>query len=281
MSTVRISAVLVLIGTIGLASDNCSAAKEKERPRRVLFLTKSSGFEHSAVHREGDRLSYSEQVVTELGARYGFDVVCTKDANLVNAENLKNYDTVMFYTTGDLTKQGDKDKGVPMTEKNRQELLDWIRAGGGFFGSHTVTDTFHDWTPFIEMTGGEFASHGEQQYATLKVVDPKFPAVVGMPIEFKFIDEYYVNKNVNLGKSMRVLIMLETEGMKGDMYKIPAYPITWCSNYGKGRVFISALGHREDVWDMPMFQGMVVKALKWTFGDVPGDASPNFQDLIK
>jgi len=281
MTTTRILTILISVGIVGLALDSGYAAKENKRARRLLFLTKSSGFEHSVIHRDGDRLSHAERIMMNLGALNGFEVVCTKDASLINAENLKNYDTVMFYTTGDLTQPGDRDKGATMTEKNRQELLDWIGAGGGFFGSHTVTDTFHNWRPFQEMSGGEFASHGEQQFTTLRVVDPKFPAMVGMPVEFKFIDEYYVNKNVNLAKSMCVLIMLETAGMKGGMYQIPAYPITWCSNYGKGRVFISALGHREDVWEMPMFQGMIVKALEWTFGDVPGDASPNYEQFIK
>lgn len=281
MRTIRILAVLLTIGVIGLSFDCAFAAKGEKGARRLLFLTKSSGFEHSVIHREGDRLSHTERIMVELGTIHGFEVVCTKDASLINAENLKKFDTVMFYTTGDLTTPGDRDKGAPMTEKNRQELLDWVRAGGGFFGSHTVTDTFRDWRPFKEMSGGEFATHGAQQYTTLRVVDPKFPAMVGMPIEFKFVDEYYVNRNVNLAKNMRVLIMLDTEGMKGDMYRIPPYPITWCSNYGKGRVFVSALGHREDVWEMPMFQGMVVKALEWTFGDVPGDASPNYQEFIK
>src|SRR3989441_11246394 len=27
------------------------------------------------------------------------------------------------------------------------------------------------------------------------------------------------------------------------------YPIAWCKEYGKGRVFYTSLGHREDVWD--------------------------------
>jgi len=35
------------------------------------------------------------------------------------------------------------------------------------------------------------------------------------------------------------------------------------------------------VWEMPMFQGMIVKALNWTFGDVPGDAAPNYAEFLK
>ncbi|MFH1743561.1 MAG: ThuA domain-containing protein [bacterium] len=275
----RKTQILALLVTIGVLQMTLCVNAEAQS-RRLLVLTKSSGFEHDVIKREGDRLSLVETVMMNLGARNGFEVVCTKDASLINAENLKNFDSVFFYTTADLTQEG-TDKFPPMTEKNRDELLDWIRAGGGFFGSHTVTDTFHGCIPFEEMMGGEFDTHGKQQYTTLKVVDPTFPAMVGLPIEFKMIDEYYINKNVNLLGNMRVLLLLDTKGMEGDKYQIPPYPITWCSNYGKGRVFISSLGHREDVWEAPMFQGMVVKALGWTFGDVPGDASPNYDEAIK
>jgi type 1 glutamine amidotransferase len=39
-------------------------------------------------------------------------------------------------------------------------------------------------------------------------------------------------------------MMLETAGMKGEMYQRPSYPITWCRTYGKGRVFYTGMGHR-------------------------------------
>ncbi len=278
MKTTRMCAILLTAAALGSAIDPCFAAKAE---RRVLFLTKSSGFQHSVIAREGDRLGHAEQIMVEIGALNGFRVVCTKDASMINAKNLQNFDTVMMYTTGDLTKPGESDQGQPMTEQGKQDLLEWIKAGGGFLGSHTVTDTFHGDKEFMAMMGGEFATHGKQQFTELQVVDSQFPAMVGLPIKLTMIDEWYVNKNVNLGKNMHVLLMLQTEGMEGDKYDIPPYPITWCSNYGDGRVFCSALGHREDVWESPMFQGMIIKALEWTCGDVPGDASPNYKKYIK
>jgi len=27
------------------------------------------------------------------------------------------------------------------------------------------------------------------------------------------------------------------------------YPVSWCKNFGGGKVFYTSLGHREDVWD--------------------------------
>ena len=250
------------------------------RARRLLVLTKSSGWQHEVIAREGDRLSYMENVMMQLGARNGFEVTCTKDAGLINAKNLKNYDTVMFFTTGELNQTG-TDGHPAMEDRARAALLRWIKNGGGFFGAHTATDTFHTYRPYLKMAGGEFKTHGAQQYGTVNVVDPSFPGMAGIPVQFRIWDEWYVNEKVNLGKDMHVLMTLDTAGMDGDCYDGPPYPITWASHYGQGRVFMCPLGHGENVWDMPMFQGLVVRALDWTFGDIPGDASPNFERILK
>lgn len=250
-----------------------------QRKRRVLLLTKSSGFQHDVIAREGDRLAYAERTVTCLGATHGFEVTCTKDASLITPQNLKNYDTVMFFTTGELNEAGE-DGHPPMSDRNRRDLLNWVKNGGGFYGAHTATDTFHTYKPYIKLVGGEFKTHGAQQFGTVKVVDPKFPAVAGLPVEFRIWEEWYFNANVNLNKDMHVLAVLETEGMEGECYECPPYPILWASQYGRGRVFMNPLGHGENVWDMPMFQGLVAAGLEWTFGDLPGNAKPNYDRII-
>ncbi len=38
------------------------------------------------------------------------------------------------------------------------------------------------------------------------------------------------------------------------------YPIAWLQNYGDGRVFYNAMGHREDVWQTQL----VCYYLIWT-----------------
>ena len=278
-TTAMFAAACVL--AVGLCGD--VFAQSADRTRRVLFLSKSQGFEHSTIKRDGDRLGHTQSVMTEVFARHGISMVCTKDGSTITAENLKNFDTVMFYTSGD-PRQESKDGGDAMSEEGLAALFDWIRAGGGFIGLHAATDTLREETAteYTKLIGGSFKGHGAQELATLKVVDPKFPAMVGLPVEFRMIDEWYLHGQVNAAKDMHVLIMLDTKSMEQEMYNsIDPVPITWCNNYGKGRVFVIALGHREDVWEMPLVQGMMLKAIDWTCGDVPGDASPNYKDHIK
>jgi hypothetical protein len=44
--------------------------------------------------------------------------------------------------------------------------------------------------------------------------------------------------------------------------------------YGKGRVFYSALGHREVSWDRPEVQEMYTEAIKWAMRLVDADVTP-------
>ena len=65
--------------------------------------------------------------------------------------------------------------------------------------------------------------------------------------------------------------------MKGgnECYHRPNFPETWARMHGKGRVFYTSMGHREDVWENPMYQGLLLGALNWATGQVDADIKPN------
>jgi type 1 glutamine amidotransferase len=120
---------------------------------RVLMLTQSKGFTHGSVNRQGRELAASEIAMIQLGQTTGlFTVDCTQDAESdMTPENLRNYDIVMFYTTGDL----------PISEPNREYFLnEWLKQKGhGFIGFHSATDTYHNYKPYWDMVGGTFNGH--------------------------------------------------------------------------------------------------------------------------
>jgi len=41
------------------------------------------------------------------------------------------------------------------------------------------------------------------------------------------------------------------------------YALAWCRDWGEGRVFYSALGHREEVWKDPRFQEFLLGGIAW------------------
>lgn len=256
------------------------AAEEKN----ILFFTKSSGFQHSVIKRDGDQLSHAEKILTEIGKKNGFNVVCSKDGGMFESDRIGNFDAFVFETTGNLLVPG-TDKQPPMTEQGLQNFLDAIKAGKGFVGFHCATDTFGDHRkmgasdPYIQMIGGHFSGHDAQQVATIGIADRSFPGAkaFGSGPSFQLNDEWYGQKY--LADDLHVIYVLETAGMKGRNYERPNFPQTWARMHGKGRVFYNSMGHREDVWSNPKFQELAIAGLTWATGGTDADVAPNVEKV--
>jgi type 1 glutamine amidotransferase len=258
------------------------AADDRNRKkRRILFFSKSSGFEHDAVKRHGPNLSLAESTLRKIGERDGFDVVGAKDGRVFDA-GLAQYDAFFFFTTGDLTRPG-TDGTPPMSPRGKKALLAAIRGGKGFIGVHSASDTFHSQGKafeaqqntdlYIAMLGGEFISHGSQQEARVKIVDETFPGLGGMGEGFTTTEEWYSLKN--FAKDVHVVLVLDTEGMQDSEYRRPPFPLAWARIEGLGRVYYNAMGHREDVWTSKRFQEMLAGAVAWTTGAAEAQLTAN------
>jgi type 1 glutamine amidotransferase len=67
--------------------------------------------------------------------------------------------------------------------------------------------------------------------------------------------------------------------MKNNMYQRPPYPATWARMHGKGRVFYTSMGHREDIWTNPVFQEVLTGGINWAVGNVKADVKPNIDKV--
>jgi type 1 glutamine amidotransferase len=268
-------------GLLGAGSVGRALAADKRPPKKVLFFTKSAEFQHSVIAREGDKLGLAERILTEVGKEHGFEVLASKDGRLFDPDKIGEWDAFAFETTGDLTQAG-TDKTPPMSPDGKKAFLDAIRNGKGFIGMHCATDTFHSpadrLDPYIEMIGGEFIIHGEQQKARIDVADPAFPGVKPFGSSFEILDEWYALKN--FPDDLHVILVQNTDKMEktrgaNKSYDRPNFPETWARMHGKGRVFYTSMGHREDVWENPMYQGLLIGALSWVTGKVEASVEPN------
>ena len=107
---------------------------------------------------------------------------------------------------------------------------------------------------------------------TFPAIDPKFPGAAAFD-NASFVEEWYSLKN--FAPDLRVILAEDNTGMEGDMYQRPPFPQTWARMHGKGRVFYTSMGHREDVWEKPEFQALVVGAMKWSSRQIDADVTPN------
>ena len=268
-----------------------TAVTASAAPKKILFFTKSSGFEHSVISWKNGQPSFAEKVLLELGQKNGWEFTFSKDGSKFSPEYLAQFDAVFFYTTGDLCSEG-TDKQPPMTPAGKQALFDYVRAGKGFIGTHAADDTFHTANeskkgpdrylnhgeqadPYVRFIGGEFIIHGAQQVATNTVTDPSFPGFEKVGPSFAFNEEWYSLKD--FAPDVHVLTVIDAPHMKGAMYQRPPYPTTWARQEGSGRVWYTAMGHREDIWTNPVFQEILVGGIKWALGEAPADVTPNIQ----
>ena len=127
------------------------------------------------------------------------------------------------------------------------------------------------------MIGAEFIKHGAQQKAPMRVADPKFPGLNNAGASFELHEEWYSLKD--FAKNLHVILVQETGGMTGNEYKRPPFPATWARMHGKGRVFYTSMGHREDVWTNPLFQEILFGGISWAVGNVNADVTPNLEKV--
>ena len=87
--------------------------------RRVLYVTTTAGYRH------GDAIDASVEVFEQLAKASGvLEIVHTEDVSLITAENLRNFDAVYFFTSGEL----------PLSVARREIATNWIRLYRVFYG---------------------------------------------------------------------------------------------------------------------------------------------------
>lgn len=277
-----------------LAQANSGAKK------KVLFFTRSQGFPHSVVTRKSpEELAFAEKIFKDIATAAGYDVTVSKDGTLFNPDVIGQWDAFAFYTTGDLTKppgtQYKSDQTPAMTPEGKDAFLKAIANGKGFLGMHSATDTFASTKkdemlrpvevpayvdPYIAMLGGEFVSHGQQQKATIRVTDASFTGLADLK-DYEMNEEWY--GLYNLDPNMHVILIQDTttmvlpNGQTEKQYQRDPYPETWARMHGKGRVFYTSMGHREDVWTNPMYQKILLASLAWITGGVDAQVPPNME----
>ncbi|MBM3783649.1 MAG: ThuA domain-containing protein [Acidobacteria bacterium] len=236
----------------------CLMAQPPAR-KKILAIGQAKGFQH-------DSTSDGLATIWKLGKESGlWDTFIRTDTQLItkkvlggNAKNLDHFDAVFFYTSGELD----------LDSEQKQALLDFVsKDGKGFFAAHSGVDTLYTWPEYGEMVGGYFDLHPWNQVkARIVNEQPSHPATQHFPKDFFLFDEIYQLKNYSRDR-VRVLLKLDTASVDMTNKNIRRtdgdFAISWVRNYGKGRVFVSTLGHRSEIWEHPQVQKMWLEAAKW------------------
>ena len=254
---IRVAQSFQSICILFLVVGTASAALEAAESKNLLVVTVTKGFRHSSIPT-------AEAVLGSLAERHGslsVEYARTDEeiAERMTPESLRAFDGVVFAnTTGEL----------PIPDKSA--FMDWIKSGKGFVGMHSASDTFHQFRPYIEMIGGEFLTHGPQVEVDVVNEDADHVACQHYGSHFKIYDEIYVQKSFHRDRVHGLLTLHNHPNSKvpGD------YPIAWTKTYGKGKVFYTSLGHREDVWTNSDYQKHIMGGILWSLGLEEGEGAP-------
>ena len=292
MMNLALSTGLIVSGlTLGAISVPQAA---QAAPKKVLVVTTTTGFRHSSIPTAekiiGQLASESRAFTVEYARvepndpefkgpdgkpdKAKVNEAITKVlAEKMSAAALKTYDAVIFAnTTGDL----------PLPDKDA--FIEWIKSGKGFVGMHSAADTYHGFPGYADMLGAEFKTHAAQLQVQPINQDPECPACAHLGKDWKVYDEIYQMQKFDPAK-VHGLLTLDKKPDPKD--RSPGeYPIAWCKEYGKGRVFYTSLGHREDVWDpdwkerrnpkevAEAYQKHILVGLRWALGLEQMNAKP-------
>jgi uncharacterized protein len=257
-----------LVMIVGLAVVTAGFAQEKKR--RLLVIGQSKGYQHDSISTAMATLYNLGKTSHQWDTFFRTDCAAiTKKPLPWGAKNLDAFDAVAFFTDGDLD----------MDDSQKADLLSFIHDDGkGFIGIHSAAITFLHWPRYGEMLGGYFDGHPWGEFkAPLVVEDATFPGMMHLATNLTLQDEIYQIKDFSRDH-VRVLMRLDAGKVdlsrKGVHRKDKDFAVIWARNYGKGRVLYNGLGHRDDVWERSDIQKMWLDMVRWSMGDLPGDATP-------
>ncbi|MBW1881614.1 MAG: DUF1080 domain-containing protein [Deltaproteobacteria bacterium] len=255
-------AILFPLAALTATMSGCGADETTSDPH-LLLVTQSVSFTHAAVDRT-EGTSLAERVFDELQPEGRFTVETVPDVGMFTEERLSTSQVVVFFTQGNL----------PLSASSYDALDSWIRAGGGFLGIHSATDTLTEHAQYPRLVGGIFDGHPwtSDTTVTLKVQDEAHPAMKGFPKSYALKEEIYRHKSFD-SQGVRVLLSLDME--KTDPKEPLHVPVAWCKEVGQGRLLYTSLGHRRDVWDSRVYKDHLLGAIDWLAGRTPADATPN------
>ena len=233
-------------GLVPVARAPDTAPSGRAAPR-VLVFSRTLGYRH-------DSIPDGVAAIEALGRQHGFAVDATEDAGRFTAGNLAGYRAVVFLsTTGDVLLGGQRDA-----------LQGFIRAGGGFAGVHSATDTLYDWPWYGGLLGAYFARHPAIQPATVRVADPTHPSTRGLPDPWSRTDEWY-DFRADPRPAVHVLLTVDETTYRGGGMGA-GHPVAWYHEYDGGRAWYTALGHLREAYADPAFRSHLLGGIAYAAG---------------
>jgi len=190
---------------------------------------------------------------TPLLQAAGFEVQATYDMDELLVLSHRGYDLLVSYTDFGQYRDGRPSVGAAfLTDAQTQALADWVRAGGRILGVHGATVRGTQPNPLLKaLLGARFIEHPAQHSFMVYPLLPEHPITEGVGA-FAVKDELYIQE---FESGLDVHMVAIDRGQ--------AYPMVWTRREGAGRVAYIAMGHNDQVWNLPPFTQLLTQAVSW------------------
>ena len=254
------------------------------KKHKILVFSLATGYKHWVI-------PHTAAMLKIIGEKSGaFTVVETTQIIMFEADVLKEFDAIVLNNTCPrgprrnifLDVLGDGAEHEKIAARLEQNILDFVKKGGGLIVLHGGITMQNNSPEFSKMIGGSFDFHPSLQPVSLTPVDPKHPllkAFNGKP--FVHADEPYVFKNDYINKNFHPLLVMNTKELKyGKNQKKKEKVLSdiryvaWIKKYGKGRIFFSSPSHEGHSFERPELLQFILDGTQYALGDLTCDDSP-------
>ncbi|MBL7184876.1 MAG: ThuA domain-containing protein [Phycisphaerae bacterium] len=236
--------VLALVLVCVMVPVFCGTVDGAQKPTKinVLLITGAD----VGVHPWREMSETTREILVNTGR---FEVkVCEDPHILESATALDAYDVIAFliYTPSMIPAQA------------QENLLNYVKAGKGFFVQHLASASFPKWEEFGKLCGRKWvmrtSGHGPRSVFKSNIVNTEHPVTKGLS-DFDTDDELYAKLQGD-GK-INVLVSAESDWSNN------TEPLVFTSGYGKGRVIYNAYGHDRKALMTPNVQKLIARGVEW------------------
>jgi type 1 glutamine amidotransferase len=235
-----------------------SANAESQKPSFKVLVVASADPDHDPM------IIKSKGFLEKIAAENNFEVVVSRDATLINDENLSNYQVFVQLHLAPFD----------MTQSQQMALQHFISRGKGYVGVHAsgLTGTQFKgtqvpyWLWFEKLMGDIiYSPHPKKQTGTIIVEDRNHPVTKNLPPSFSFYDEWY-EFNRSPRPNVHVLATADETSYKQEI-PMGDHPMIW-TNPSFDRVVYIGIGHDTTACTDPNFTILMRDAILWAASPV-------------
>ena len=255
--------------------------------RRVLIF--DTPFMENSPHK-GYCIPFGTYAMQAIGIKTGaFEPVVSDDIALFLPDNIKQFDAILLNnsdgpwirpTEDDMERLKEFGADVDQVEQLlRKSFLDYVSNGGGLVAYHFAIGANNHWPEYKELLGASYWGHPWNEEVGIKVDEPDHPLVQAFGgKDFRLAEEIFQFNEPYSREKVRVLLSLDTAhtnmGVQWVYRTDGDFALAWVKNYGKGRVFYTAFGHRTEIYWHPALLRFYLDGIQFATGDLQAPAEP-------